>query len=68
MQQTGAIARQEDAGFRYAPANDELRSLIDELAAVYAQDLVGVTDLIHTRLDKRAQQFANAFRWKKDGN
>lgn len=68
MQQAGVVARLEDASFRYAPANDELRSTIDALAAVYATDLVGITDLIHSRLDKRAQQFANAFRWKKDGN
>jgi len=50
---------------RYAPG-DELRSLIDRLAGVYAADLVTVTDLIHSRIDKRAQQFADAFRFRKE--
>jgi hypothetical protein len=48
--------------------NAELLAVIDALAQTYSQDLVGVTDLIHSRIDKRAHQFADAFRWKKDGN
>jgi hypothetical protein len=27
---------------------------------------VTVTDLIHSRIDRRAQQFADAFRFRKD--
>jgi hypothetical protein len=27
---------------------------------------VAVTDLIHSRIDKRAQQFADAFRFRKE--
>ena len=64
------IARGEDHGdttlFRYAPATAELRERLDALAQVYLTNLVGVTDLIHSRLDKRAQQFADAFRLRKD--
>jgi hypothetical protein len=51
--------------FSYGPG-DELRERIDALAQAYSADLVGVTDLIHSRIDKRAQQFADAFRWRKD--
>ena len=64
------IARSEDQGetalFRYAPATDELRERLDGLAQAYSANLVGVTDLIHSRIDKRAQQFADAFRLRKD--
>lgn len=67
MQQCGIAARAADGSFSYAPATPELTQVIDELAALYSQDLVGVTDLIHSRTDRRAHQFANAFRWKKEG-
>lgn len=64
------IARGEDQGetvlFSYAPATDELRERLDALAQAYSANLVGVTDLIHSRIDKRVQQFADAFRLRKD--
>ena len=64
------IARGEDHGdmtlFRYAPATAELRERLDALAQAYSANLVGVTDLIHSRIDKRAQQFADAFRLRKE--
>lgn len=63
------IAHSEDHGettFRYAPANAELRERLDALAQAYSADLVGVTALIHSRIDKRAQQFADAFRLRRD--
>ena len=52
--------------FRYAPATTELRERLDALAQAYSANLVGVTDLIHSRIDKRAQQFADAFRLRRD--
>lgn len=68
MQQAGVVTRRDDGSFVYSPSDQSLVGLINALAETYSQDLVGVTDLIHSRLDKRAQQFANAFRWKKEGN
>ena len=59
------VAQRGEAGVLYAPP-DELRALLDRLAAAYAADLVTVTDLIHSRIDKRAQQFADAFRFRKE--
>lgn len=56
----------ETALYRYAPATEELRERLDALAQAYSANLVGVTDLIHSRIDKRAQQFADAFRLRKD--
>lgn len=54
-----------EAPVRYAPPA-ELAELIDRLAQAYAANLVGVTDLIHSRIDRRAQQFADAFRFRKE--
>lgn len=54
------------AGYRWQPASAELGTMLDRLAGAYAANLVPVTDLIHSRIDKRAQQFADAFRWRKD--
>jgi hypothetical protein len=53
-------------GYRYAPADAGLRERIDRLADVYATHLVEVTHLIHSSLDRKAQQFADAFKWRKD--
>jgi hypothetical protein len=52
--------------FRYQPASPDLGILLDQLAAAYSGDLVGITELIHSRIDKRAQHFADAFRWRKE--
>jgi len=53
------------AGVRYAPS-PELADLLDHVAAAYTADLVAITDLIHSRIDKRAQRFADAFRFRKE--
>ena len=52
--------------FRYHPENDALRERIDSLADLYATHLVEVTLLIHSTLDRKAQQFADALTWRKD--
>lgn len=52
--------------YRYRPADDALAQRLHALAKAYAEDLVGVADLIHSRIDKRAQRFADAFRLRKD--
>jgi hypothetical protein len=52
--------------YRYQPSSDELRARIDQLAELYSTHLVEVTMLIHSTLDRKAQQFADAFKWRKD--
>ncbi len=52
--------------YRYSPGSPELAELVDRLAAHYASDVVTVATLIHGKTEKRAQQFADAFRWRKD--
>jgi len=61
---SGLVAA-EGEGFRYAPRREALRATIDQLQQLYATRLVEITSLIHTRLEKRALQFADAFRWNK---
>lgn len=51
--------------FTYSPG-PELAAMLDAVAKAYRANLVQVTDLIHSRVDRRAQQFADAFRWRKD--
>lgn len=58
-------AASEDGAVRYAPAA-ELAVLLDRVAQAYATDLLTVTELIHSRIDRRAQRFADAFRFRKE--
>ena len=51
---------------RFAPSSPELDTMLRTVASFYARDLIGVTDLIHSRTARRAQQFADAFRIRKD--
>ncbi len=51
----------------YAPVSAELGALLAELAIYYDCNLVEVTNLIHARSrSHRVQQFADAFKWRKD--
>jgi hypothetical protein len=62
-----AIAAQQKAGsYRYGPAPEELRQIIDLVAVTYSRQLVAVTNLIHSKTSKKAQQFADAFKLRKD--
>jgi hypothetical protein len=56
----------EPPQFRYQPISPQLHQLLEKVVDFYARHLVAVTHLIHSRTDKRAHQFANAFRWRKD--
>jgi hypothetical protein len=52
--------------YRYQPRSDELRARIDQWAAEYSANLLEVTHLIHSKTDRKAHQFAEAFRLRKD--
>jgi hypothetical protein len=52
--------------YRYQPSSATLGERIDHLADLYAKHLVEVTMLIHSSLDRKAQQFADAFKWRKE--
>jgi hypothetical protein len=63
----GVAAEPQPGVYTYG-AGPELAALLDRVATAYSQHLVAVTDLIHSRVDKRAHQFADAFRLRKDTN
>ncbi len=65
LRESGVAADAGAGSVRYGPA-PELGVLLDQLAQAYAHDLLTVTELIHSRLDRRAQRFADAFRFRKE--
>jgi hypothetical protein len=50
----------------YQPSSEELRQAIERMAAAYTKHIVEVTNLIHSSTGKKAQQFADAFKLRKD--
>ncbi len=54
-----------DGLYRYQPSGEEERQTVDRLAEAYARSLIPVTNLIHAK-PSRIQQFADAFRFRKD--
>lgn len=53
------------AGYRFAPA-PEMQAIVEMLASCYRTHLVDVTHLIHSKTRRMAEQFANAFKLRKD--
>jgi Mn-dependent DtxR family transcriptional regulator len=68
LHEAGILHAQEQgvSGYSYRPGSAELRSMIDRLADIYAKNLVDVTNLVHSTIGKKAQHFADAFKWRKD--
>lgn len=60
------VAERELPSYCFAPATVELQAMIDRLAQAYRTHLVEVTHLIHSTTNRRAQQFADAFKLRKD--
>lgn len=55
----------EDGVYRYECADADRKARVDQLAEFYATHLIPVTNLIHSKL-RRIQEFAGAFRFRKD--
>lgn len=66
LMQAGFAVPAEPKAARYA-ADPDLSARVSELEHWYSVRLMDVTALIHSTVDKRAHQFADAFRWKKEG-
>ena len=64
----GFIMRTDSPGaqYRYRPSSSELAALADRVAAEYAKHLVPITKLIHDKPRLRVQEFADAFKLRKD--
>lgn len=50
---------------KYQPRTKELGQMIDVLAAIYPKKLVEVSQLIHSKVHKKAQRIADAFKLRK---
>lgn len=60
------VTDQDHQLYEFCPASPELADMIGRLADIYAKNLIGVTNLIHSSTSKKARQFADAFIWRKD--
>lgn len=52
--------------YRYRPSSAELSAIADRVAQEYAKHLVPITKLIHDKPRLRVQEFADAFKLRKD--
>ncbi len=54
-----------DGVYVYRLQEEALRQTVDELAQLYARQLIPITNLIHAKA-RRIRAFADAFRFRKD--
>jgi hypothetical protein len=52
--------------FRFAPASDQVRALVAEVARCYRRNLSRIATLIHSKPSASIKEFARAFDMKKD--
>lgn len=67
---TGAGVAQfdpQDQTYRYAPRDEPLAAMLDRLAELYRNDIIGITQLVHDATQRSAHRFASAFNIRKDG-
>ena len=63
----GVVSESGDGpgSFCYSPQTEHMRSMIDGLADIYSRNLIGVSNLIHSKTNMKARQFADAFVFRK---
>lgn len=52
--------------YNYQPASPKLAEMVDRIADAYSKYLIPVTNLIHSKPESRVQQFADAFKLRKE--
>ena len=60
------LGSNEHPSYRYEPKSQELRNSVDRVADMYTKHLVRISTLIHSKPRVRVQEFADAFRLRKD--
>jgi len=60
------LGGEDDPVYRYQPATAHLQQMVDSLAEFYAKHLVPITNLIHSKPKNRVQEFADAFKLRRD--
>ncbi len=69
LHRSGILQSDTDgASYFFDHLANSLGQVIDNLTELYRTHLVEITLLIHSRLDRKAQQFADAFTLRKDSN
>lgn len=68
LKQAGIVAPEEEGvtAYRYLPVSNKLRQQIDLVAMIYPKNVVEITNLIHSSSKNKVQQFADAFKLRKD--
>ena len=61
-----AISTEQPLTYRYEPASAELDALVKRVIESYVKHLVPVTNLVHEKGTSRIQQFADAFKFRKE--
>lgn len=61
-----AVSEASPSHFLYQPNSPELAEIVTQVSEIYSKNIVDVTNLIHSNVSKQAQQFADAFKWRKD--
>jgi hypothetical protein len=52
--------------YQYHPASNELAQMVDRVADLYNKYLIPITNLIHAKPRTRVQEFADAFRLRRE--
>ena len=56
----------QSLAYRYEPGSPVLSQMVDRVAEIYTKHLVPITNLIHSKPKSRVQEFADAFKFRKD--
>lgn len=54
------------SAYYFDERSNELGDVIGKLAILYSSNLVEITMLIHSKMERKAQQFSDAFNFRKD--
>lgn len=62
----GLIGQSKSSEYFYQPQSPELAAMVEKLSDIHSRYLLAVTHFIHSKSKSRVQEFANAFRIRKD--
>jgi hypothetical protein len=65
LKKSGFVSSSKTHGYLYQPKPD-LKDIAERVALLYRQYLIPMTNLIHTASKSRIQEFADAFKIRKD--
>ncbi len=60
------VKESQTLSYRYQPSSLKLAEMVDLVAEIYSNYLVPVTNLIHSKPQSKVQQFADAFKLRKE--